>query len=96
MKKNAIALAALLLSQSGVWAQTNATLFGLLDVNVRQIKAGDTSKTEMHNSSVAGSRLGFRGTEDLGGGNSAGFWLEAAISPDNGTTAPRFFTGARP
>jgi len=91
MKKKGIALAAFLLSQSGVWAQTNATLFGLLDVNVRQIKAGATSKTEMHNSSVAGSRLGFRATEDLGGGNSAGFWLEAAISPDNGTTAPRFF-----
>lgn len=91
MKKNALALAAALLAHSGVWAQTNTAIFGLLDVNVRQIKAGSTSKTEMHNSSVAGSRLGFRGTEDLGGGWSAGFWLEAAISPDTGTTAPRFF-----
>ena len=31
------------------------------------------------------SRLGFRGTEDLGGGLSAAFWLEAAINVDNGT-----------
>jgi predicted porin len=31
------------------------------------------------------SRIGFRGTEDLGGGLSANFWLEAGINADNGT-----------
>ncbi|WP_038207219.1 porin [Xenophilus azovorans] len=30
------------------------------------------------------SRLGFRGTEDLGGGMAASFWLEAPISNDDG------------
>ena len=41
------------------------------------------------------SRLGFRGVEDLGGGLSAGFWLEAGLAADagnlggsNGLTAP--------
>ena len=32
----------------------------------------------------AGSRLGFRGTEDLGGGVAASFWLEAGIANDTG------------
>ena len=31
------------------------------------------------------SRLGFRGTEDLGGGLAAAFWLEAGMASDDGT-----------
>ncbi len=30
------------------------------------------------------SRIGFRGTEDLGGGLKAGFWLEAGLNNDSG------------
>ena len=30
------------------------------------------------------SRIGFRGTEDLGGGLKANFWLEAGVNLDNG------------
>lgn len=90
MKKIAFAVTVLTVFNP-CWAQSSVTIFGLLDVNVRNIRSGDISKTEMHNSSVAGSRLGFRGKEDLGGGLSAGFWLESAISPDSGTTAPKFF-----
>jgi predicted porin len=36
---------------------------------------------------MASSRLGFRGTEDLGGGLKAGFWLEMGIAPDTGKNA---------
>jgi predicted porin len=36
------------------------------------------------NSGFNSSRLGFRGVEDMGGGNRAGFWLEAALANDNG------------
>lgn len=43
-----------------------------------------TSRTELRNSGYNSSRLGFRGTEDLGGGLAASFWLEAPISNDNG------------
>lgn len=42
------------------------------------------SRTELRNSGYNSSRLGFRGTEDLGGGLAASFWLEAPISNDNG------------
>jgi predicted porin len=43
-----------------------------------------TSRTELRHSSYHSSRFGFRGTEDLGGGLAASFWLEAPISNDDG------------
>ncbi|SFO87219.1 Outer membrane protein (porin) [Variovorax sp. OK605] len=43
-----------------------------------------TSRRELANSGYNSSRLGFRGTEDLGGGLAASFWLEAPISNDDG------------
>jgi len=42
------------------------------------------SQTALSNSGNSNSRLGFRGTEDLGGGLSASFWLEAALANDTG------------
>ncbi|WP_218510236.1 porin [Variovorax sp. dw_308] len=42
------------------------------------------SQWAMTNSAHYASRLGFRGTEDLGGGVAVAFWLEAAISNDDG------------
>jgi len=43
-----------------------------------------TSRRELANSAYNTSRMGFRGTEDLGGGLAASFWLEAPISNDDG------------
>ena len=49
---------------------------------------GDVAdKTQLTNSGYNSSRLGFRGTEDLGGGMSASFWLEAGVNNDDGTGA---------
>ena len=42
------------------------------------------SRTELRNSGLSSSRLGFRGVEDLGGGLTAGFWLESPLSNDDG------------
>jgi predicted porin len=42
------------------------------------------SRRELANSGYNSSRLGFRGTEDLGGGLAASFWLEAPITNDDG------------
>ncbi|MDP9602726.1 porin [Variovorax gossypii] len=44
-----------------------------------------TSRRELANSAYNSSRLGFRGTEDLGGGLAASFWLEAPIKNDDGS-----------
>jgi len=91
MKKSLIALA--VLAASGVaMAQSSVTVFGIVDVGVGHISAEDsvTGVTQSGNSS---SRLGFRGVEDLGGGLKAGFWLEGAISPDDGSGAGGGATG---
>ncbi|AMM23930.1 porin [Variovorax sp. PAMC 28711] len=45
-----------------------------------------TSKTGLNNSAYNSSRIGFRGTEDLGGGLAAGFWLEGALANDEGAS----------
>ncbi len=45
------------------------------------------SKTSLSSSGYNSSRIGFRGTEDLGGGLAASFWLEAGLNNDNGTGA---------
>lgn len=81
---------------SGVSAQTfnaqaggasSVTIFGVLDATVTRLTAtGAGSATIMDGGGRnASSRLGFRGTEDLGGGLSAAFWLEAGVNADNGT-----------
>jgi predicted porin len=43
------------------------------------------SRTALANSGYNSSRLGFRGTEDLGGGLAASFWLEGAVNNDDGS-----------
>ncbi len=45
------------------------------------------SQTALANSATTPSRLGFRGTEDLGGGLAASFWLEAGLNNDTGLGA---------
>lgn len=84
MKKSLIAIAALA-AAGAVSAQSSVTLFGILDVGVARITGSNASITGLSNSGGgSGSRLGFRGTEDLGGGLSAGFWLEAGVNVDSG------------
>jgi predicted porin len=44
---------------------------------------------------MGGSRLGFKGDEDLGGGMKASFYLEHRLNPDTGTlsAADTFWKG---
>jgi predicted porin len=84
MKKTLIALAAVA-ATGAAFAQSSVTLFGIVDVNVRNVKQGGENLTTMGTDGIASSRLGFRGVEDLGGGMKAGFWLEGALAPDTGT-----------
>jgi predicted porin len=64
------------------------TLFGVVDAVYAHGSGsgvGSSSKSQLTDSGYNSSRIGFRGTEDLGGGMSASFWLEAGINNDNGT-----------
>ncbi len=86
MKKSLIALAAL--AATGlVSAQSSVTMFGLVDVAYGAHKTSSRDGTAftktggVMDGSQAGSRIGFRGTEDLGGGLKANFHLEQGIAP---------------
>jgi predicted porin len=86
MKKSLIALA--VLATAGVAsAQSSVTLFGIVDATLAYGHGSVSNKTQLTNSGYNSSRLGFRGTEDLGGGMSASFWLEAGLANDDGQGA---------
>ncbi|SOD30117.1 Outer membrane protein (porin) [Variovorax sp. YR752] len=68
------------------YSSTSRDLNGATLLNPFYLNQGSrkVSSTQLANSGYNSSRLGFRGTEDLGGGLAASFWLEAPISNDNG------------
>ncbi|WCM94744.1 porin [Acidovorax sp. NCPPB 2350] len=66
-------------------AQSSITLFGVVDLSMRQTNASDGSRVRtLSSGGLTGSRFGIRGMEDLGGDLSAGFWFEADVSADTG------------
>ena len=95
MKKSLLALAVLGAFAGVASAQSSVTLFGTVDLNGRYVKNdGFSRRYSLSQDGINSSQLGFRGTEDLGGGLKAGFLLLAALNPDTGKTgdpAGRFF-----
>ena len=84
MKK--IVTLAVLAAISGVAAaQSNVTLFGVVDEAARYVKNGDLKLKSLASGGINTSRLGVRGVEDLGGGLNAGFWLETGLNADSGS-----------
>ena len=70
-------------------AQSSVTMFGVMDLGIQYTKGdGNGSVKALSNGGLSTSRIGFRGTEDLGGGLRAGFWLEGSLNPDLGTGRP--------
>lgn len=91
MKKSLAVLAALATSGAAL-AQSSVTLFGSIDLNITHARAGGKSITGMDQGGhLLPSRWGIRGTEDLGSGLSAGFWLESAMLPDTGAMQGAFW-----
>jgi len=80
--KEYAAIAVLAAASASTSAQSSVTVFGVLDANVGSVNNGAGSIKSVGNSGNETSRLGFRGTEDLGGGLRAGFWLEGQIFND--------------
>jgi predicted porin len=69
----------------GVQAQSSATLYGVADDGfVYASNAGGHSQIQMNSGNIMGSRWGLRGSEELGGGQSAVFVLENGFSIANG------------
>jgi GBP family porin len=81
-----------------VFAQSSVTTYGLMDLSVGVTKTGagvplpgdsapgatNNRQTRMDSGVGYGSRLGFRGVEDLGNGLRANFLLEMGIAGDTG------------
>jgi predicted porin len=81
----ALVVAALSSVASLAHAQATVEIFGLLDIGYLNTSAdGNGSASSINTDGNTSSRLGFRGTEDLGGGLKASFWLESSVSPDSG------------
>ncbi|MDQ1811924.1 porin [Massilia sp. CCM 9210] len=69
-------------------AQSSVTVYGVADAALVKESGGVAgSVTKMVGGVEGGSRIGFRGTEDLGGGLAAIFTLEMGINLDSGTSA---------
>jgi predicted porin len=67
-------------------AQSAVTPYGLIDMAVVRESGGSAGSAAKLTSGVSlGSRLGFKGTEDLGNGLSALFVLESGFQGDTGT-----------
>lgn len=91
MKKTLIA-AALAVCSTTAFAQ-NVTVYGIIDTGFQQYNNGTTDISRTQDSALATSRLGFRGTEDLGGGLKANFQLESTVVPSTGSLGSTTTTG---
>jgi len=94
MKKSLLALAAMGAFAGAAQAQSSVSVYGLYDGgfnnSVRKTTIGAAVPVYISNADMTGnqqtsSRLGFRGSEDLGGGLSANFNLELGFNPGTGT-----------
>lgn len=68
-------------------AETPLTLFGVMDLAYESVQTGSGRISGLAPSGTGSSALGVRGGENLGGGLSAGFWLEGSLNPAHGIGA---------
>lgn len=103
MKKSLLALAVAGAFSGAAFAQSSVTIYGRVDVGISKenngtsnLSGGVNTSDELQVRQLSGSRLGFQGTEDLGGGLKAIFQFEHRFNPDNGAvTVPAAFWNGR-
>ena len=93
MKLKQIALAAAVVAASSA-ALADVTIYGIADVNLNNGKTeagfdgavapASTSQGRIGSGGLSTSRIGFKGSEDLGGGMQASFQLEGKLDLDTG------------
>jgi predicted porin len=86
MKLKTFAFAAALAALAGqAAAQSNVTLYGVVDLGLERVKLSPgPSVTALDSGIQSGSRWGIKGTEDLGGGLAAVFQLESGFDASSG------------
>jgi predicted porin len=83
--KNIAMTSVLLAASSMALAQSSVTLTGNVDAAFQSGSGSVSDRTQLGSGASSSSRFALRGVEDLGGGMSAGFWLESGFSSDNGS-----------
>ena len=94
MKKSLLAVAALGAFASAAQAQSSVTVYGIMDIGYvggnSRVASGTAVTKGTSNSFTGGAestnRIGFKGTEDLGGGSSAFFTVELGLEPASTTS----------
>ena len=87
MQKKVIALAVAALASSAAFAQTNVTVYGVVDVSQSYVQSSGTN-VDANNQKWVGrldsnsSNIGFKGVEDLGNGLKAIFQYESGFAAD--------------
>ncbi|MBW7901616.1 MAG: porin [Rhodocyclaceae bacterium] len=88
MQKKLIALAVAGLASTAAFAQSNVTIYGVVDAGYlassgdRGNAGGDANRNGINSGLLSGSRIGFRGEEGLGNGLKAVFTLEYGLDVD--------------
>lgn len=88
MNRTLVVAAVAALASGAALAQSSVTVYGRLNLTLESQDANGVKTKVMNNNS---SRIGFKGTEDLGGGLKAGFVLESGMSPDTGAAGSPFW-----
>ncbi|WP_175626920.1 MULTISPECIES: porin [Oxalobacteraceae] len=89
MKKSLLALAVLGAFAGAASAQSSVTVYGIVDLGFASTDtgaAGNSRTNGINSGGQSASRIGFKGTEDLGNGLKALFQLEATIAADTGSS----------
>ncbi|MDR2188501.1 MAG: porin [Azonexus sp.] len=87
MQKKIIALAVAGLVSGAAFAQTNVTIYGVVDLGQAWVK-GKADGNNQDQKTVGrldnnSSHIGFKGVEDLGNGLKAVFQIESGVNPDS-------------
>jgi predicted porin len=90
MKKSLFTLAVFGAFAGTAVAQSNVTVYGIVDAGIvrefgNPVGAATGTSLKLSSGVQSGSRIGFKGTEDLGGGLAANFTLENGFNVDTGT-----------
>jgi predicted porin len=94
--KKTLSLSLLALASSAAMAQSSVQVYGLLDVGVSYVNGLKQGKAkDVVSGIMEGSRLGFKGTEDLGGGYRAIFTMEHRLEADTGGQGSRPPSGSQ-
>src|ERR1700757_2985006 len=94
MKKSLLALAVLAAVSGAAFAQSSVTLYGKGDLGMTLDPGGPGKSVRLDSGVTGGSRIGFKGVEDLGGGMKAAFQLETGYCADSAAGSPNFCTGS--